>query len=138
MKKIPTTENSLVLRTHFSDESAWEAFCAAVQQPDEDIGFTAGVDFVSDPEYAGLTAELLPSVLGEDSERMFAFIIDQDALSRPDHPILVVDLFDEPGRTFRVIRSEMWSVENNLSIANMGFSEFADAAGPDGVFRGFV
>ncbi|HWY29181.1 MAG TPA: hypothetical protein VNX46_00415 [Candidatus Acidoferrum sp.] len=138
MKKIPTTENSLVLRTHFSDESAWEAFCAAIQQPNEDFGFTAGVDFVSDPEYDGLTAELLPSVLSEDSERMFAFIIDQDALSRPDHPILVVDLFDEPGRTFRVIRSEMWSVENNLSIANMGFSEFAEAAGPDGVFRGFA
>lgn len=31
----------------------------------------------------------------------------------------------------------MWSVENNLSIANMGFEEFADSADEKGVFRGF-
>jgi hypothetical protein len=31
----------------------------------------------------------------------------------------------------------MWGVENNLSIANMDFEEFADAVGPDGIFRGF-
>ena len=46
-------------------------------------------------------------------------------------------MYDEPGRTFRVIPSEMWSVENNLSIANMDFAEFADAVDEDGVFRGF-
>jgi hypothetical protein len=38
---------------------------------------------------------------------------------------------------FRVIPSQMWSVENNLSIANMDFFEFADAVGDDGIFRGF-
>jgi hypothetical protein len=31
----------------------------------------------------------------------------------------------------------MWGVENNLSIANMDYSEFADEVDPDGVFRGF-
>ncbi|MGH8024190.1 MAG: DUF6924 domain-containing protein [Limisphaerales bacterium] len=31
----------------------------------------------------------------------------------------------------------MWAVENNLSVANMGFDEFMDAAGKNGVFRGF-
>ena len=33
--------------------------------------------------------------------------------------------------------SEMWGVENNLSIANLEFDEFVDAADPDGVFRDF-
>jgi hypothetical protein len=28
-------------------------------------------------------------------------------------------------------------VENNLSLANMDFHEFADNVGADGVFRGF-
>jgi hypothetical protein len=46
-------------------------------------------------------------------------------------------LYEEPGRTFRVIPSEMWSVENNLSVANMDFYEFADNVDLDGVFRGF-
>ena len=49
----------------------------------------------------------------------------------------MVDLYEEPGRTFRVIPAEIWSVDNNLSIANMDFAEFADAVEPDGVFRGF-
>jgi hypothetical protein len=49
----------------------------------------------------------------------------------------VVDLYAEPGRTFRVVPRETWAVENNLSIANMDFAEFADRADPDGIFRGF-
>jgi hypothetical protein len=31
----------------------------------------------------------------------------------------------------------MWSVENNLSLANMDFDEFADAVDAAGIFRGF-
>ncbi|MFF4054379.1 DUF6924 domain-containing protein [Streptomyces sp. NPDC001668] len=31
----------------------------------------------------------------------------------------------------------LWSMENNLSGANMDFEEFADAVEEDGVFRGF-
>jgi hypothetical protein len=31
----------------------------------------------------------------------------------------------------------MWGVENNLSVANMDFHEFADNVEDDGVFRGF-
>ncbi|MGF1568782.1 MAG: hypothetical protein ACFCVD_12050 [Nodosilinea sp.] len=45
--------------------------------------------------------------------------------------------WDEPGRTFRVIPREMWGVENNLSISNMDYYEFADSTDADGVFRGF-
>jgi len=58
-------------------------------------------------------------------------------LTNAEHPILVVDLWETPGRTFRVIPARMWSVENNLSLANMDFHEFAESAGADGVFRGF-
>jgi hypothetical protein len=69
--------------------------------------------------------------------RSFLFVVDRHALEHPDHPILVVDLRAEPGRTFRVVPSAVWAVENNLSIANLDFADFADAVGPDGVFRGF-
>jgi hypothetical protein len=31
----------------------------------------------------------------------------------------------------------MWGVENNLTIANMDFDDFAGAVQADGVFRGF-
>ncbi|MGA2441853.1 MAG: hypothetical protein ABSH08_12920 [Tepidisphaeraceae bacterium] len=99
--------------------------------------FKAYVDFVSDPAYAGVTTAQLLSLYHRDSNRSVAFIVDQMALLHPDHPILVVDLYTKPGRTFRVIPSEMWAVENNLSIANMDFAEFADATDADGIFRGF-
>jgi hypothetical protein len=56
----------------------------------------------------------------------------------PEHPVLALDLYSDPGRTLRVIPSEMWGVENNLSLANMDFEEFADAVDKDGVFRGFA
>jgi hypothetical protein len=37
-----------------------------------------------------------------------------------------------------VTASALWEVENNLSTANMGFAEFLEAAGADGVFRGLL
>jgi hypothetical protein len=38
---------------------------------------------------------------------------------------------------FRVIGDELFSVASNLSVSNMYFSEFADAADGNGVFGGF-
>jgi hypothetical protein len=135
LKNIPATQNSLVVRTDFSNEPAWQSICLDIQQP---VGeFQAYVDFLSDLEYDGLTVKQLASLVLQDSDHSFIFIVDQIALSHPERPILVVDLDDEPMRTFRVIPAQMWSVENNLSIANMDFSDFADAVDQDGIFRKF-
>lgn len=62
---------------------------------------------------------------------------DTKTLTDPELPIIAVDLSEEIGQTFRVIPSEMWSVENNLSICNMGFEEFKESIDQDGIFRGF-
>jgi hypothetical protein len=52
--------------------------------------------------------------------------------------MLVIELHEEPGRTFRAIPFQSQSIErNNLSIARMDFSDFADAVDIEGVFRGF-
>jgi tetratricopeptide (TPR) repeat protein len=128
-------ENSLVLRTDFSNESAWKAVCAAIQ--DLDAEFSANVNFVSEQKYDGLETDKLLPLLSGMSPQSFAFIVDNIALTNPEHAILVVDLKDKPGQTFRVIPSALWEVENNLSIANMDFEEFASAVGKDGIFRGF-
>ncbi|HMC88973.1 MAG TPA: hypothetical protein VKI17_05475 [Gemmataceae bacterium] len=136
MKKLPKSNNSLLLRTDFSDDAAWSALCEAVQVPSQE-GFQARVDCISDPVYDGLTVEQLVALAPKGGDHTFAFIVDRIALTNPERPVLVVDLYDEPGRTFRVIPREMWGVENNLSIANMDYCEFADSVDPDGVFRGF-
>jgi hypothetical protein len=137
VKRIPETDNPVVLRTDFSDDAAWRLICAAIEKPDADFGFRAHVDFVSDPAYDEITMEQILSLIPKDSDHALIFVVDRLALSHPDHPILVVNLESEPGRTFRVVPSEMWAVENNLSLANMDFDEFAGAVRPDGVFRGF-
>jgi hypothetical protein len=135
LKPLPETENAPVIRTDFSDDAAWQALCEAIEQP---VGqFRAYVEFLSDPAYEGLTAEQLLGLIPEGFNHSIVFIVDQMALTHPERPILVVDLFEEPGRAFRLIPSEMWAVENNLSIANMDFAEFADAVDADDVFRGF-
>nr|WP_089013655.1 hypothetical protein [Micromonospora inositola] len=54
-----------------------------------------------------------------------------------EHPLLAVDLYDEPGRTFRVPPRWYAEVSANMSIANMDFADFADAADESGTFRGF-
>ncbi len=135
MKNIPETRNALVLRTEFSDDAAWNAIRAAIVQP---VGeFRAYVDFISDPAFKDLATETLISLIPAGSNHTFMFVVDHATLSAPERPILVVDLFEERGRTFRVIPSEMWGVENNLSLANMDFADFADAVDSDGTFRGF-
>jgi hypothetical protein len=66
------------------------------------------------------------------------FIADRTSLTSPDHPVLVVDLADGSGqRPFRCIAQELWSVDNNLNIANMDWEDFANAADLDGLFRSF-
>src|SRR5262245_28439479 len=106
MKNIPKTEHPLVLRTDFSDNSAWESICAAIQAGE----FPADVECLSDSKYDGLTAEQLTALCpkfrdfgareydGLTVEQVgsllngyffFMFIVDQIALTHPDHPILV-------------------------------------------------
>jgi hypothetical protein len=136
MKDLPETGNSLLLRTDFSDDTAWVALCHAARSESEE-GFQARLECVSDPAYDGLTTEQLVILARKTDNLSFVFLADRVALTNPERPILVVDLYDEPGRTFRVIPCEMWGVENNLSLANMDYSEFADNVDPDGIFRGF-
>jgi hypothetical protein len=135
MKPIPQTTDAPVLRTDFSDQGAWNDVCAEIRQPVD--GFLAYVEFIDDPQYAGVTVDELPGIISGDSGHGYIFVADQVTMSVPDHPLLVVDLVTEPGRTFRAIPSMVQSIENNLSIANMDFAEFADNVDESGVFRGF-
>lgn len=137
MITIPESQTAVVLRTDFSDTATWEQICAAIKAPQTQYGFKANVECLDHESYAGITAETVSTLLPKGSNRSYIFLVDSIATLNPDHPILVVDLADEPGRHFRVIPSEIWSVENNLSLANMIFAEFAVAVDQDGVFRGF-
>jgi hypothetical protein len=132
---LPATGGALVLRTDFSDDAAWEAVCAASAAPTPEE-FTASLSFVSDPAFAGMTIDQVAS-LTTASFRTYFFVVDHVTITDPEMPLIALDMHDEPGRWFRVIPSRMASVENNLSLSNMSFHEFADSTDPDNVFRGF-
>ena len=57
-------------------------------------------------------------------------------MTHTESPLRIIDLFDEPGREFRAIPSQIQGIENNLSISNMCFYEIAELVDEDGVFRG--
>jgi hypothetical protein len=140
---------SLVIRTDFEHQAEWEEVQAAIAQPRIECGFAADVVFVDDPQYNGLTAQRLLDLLPDDANAAVAFLVDTQTLTDADRPILGVNLFDYDedtagerkgprfGHTLRVIPSEMWNVENNLSLGNMDWRAFAGRLDARGVFRGF-
>jgi hypothetical protein len=141
---LPMPEDSLyslVVRTDFTDDAAWSAVRSAIAAPVADpLGgpyeLRASVEFADDRRYEGMTVDqLLARVPAGTHHRVF-FVVDHETLTDPEHPVLAVDL-DEPGRTFRVIPSWMWDVQNNLAISNTDWESYADDAGEDGVYRGW-
>jgi len=134
---LPSSEESLLVRTDLSDPEAWNQIMRLISEPEEEYGFQARVSFLSDAAYEGCTPEELLEAGRRGPYRSFLFFVDRDTFASPEHHVGVLDLQTEPGRVFRVVPSEMWSVENNLSLANMDFAEFADSVDSDGVFRGF-
>jgi hypothetical protein len=128
---------SLLIRTDFSDDTAWRMLCDLVQQPTPGDGFQAFFVCIDNPNIAATSLAELAKQAAEDLHCSALFIADAEAIGGADHAVLCVDCIDNPGAAFRVIPAEVWGPENNLRLANMDFAEFAAVAGPDGVFRGF-
>jgi hypothetical protein len=134
--KLPVTANTPLVRTDYSDKSAWTELCRLVEAPYEDE-FRAFFTFVDDPRLEDKTVNELMDLVESGGYWSCFFVADHEALLNPEHPVMAVDLHEERGRTFRVIPAQIWAVENNLFVSNMEFSSFAVRADPDGVFRGF-
>ena len=139
MKLLPKTNNPLVVRTDFEHQEAWETICNLIRAPVYAFGdtFYAYVEFLEDAAFCGLGTRDLLAGLPRNYEHPILFVVDTTATTLPEYPILIIDLAEEFGRSFRAIPSAIQSIENNLSIANMGFSEFAGATDEDGIFRRF-
>ncbi len=137
MPELPKTSTSLLVRTDFRDDAAWQALqteCTATYEDD----FRAELRPVSDPAFDGADWETLWKAVpaNPDDGAAVLFIADTTAFDTPDHPIQVINLI-EVDAPIRCIPAELWGVENNLNVGNMDWSDFAGSVGPDGVFRGF-
>lgn len=136
MKQLPCTLEALVVRTDFSADGVWDAVQATLSSPSKD-GFLADVALVDDRRYEGLTPDQALELIHPGYRHPLLVLADAVAVASTELPLLVVDLWGERGRHVRVVAAELWSIENNLSGANMDFEEFAGAVDSDDVFRGF-
>jgi hypothetical protein len=141
MTSLPKTHSVPVVRVDFSDDAVWVQLKDEVLSPTVE-GFGANVGFVEDRALAGLDEAALvgamPNLYPGRYEHPVIFVVDSVTISLPEHPLLVIDLQEEDAcEPFRSTPRQVQAIENNLSIANMDFDDFADAADGDGVFRGF-
>lgn len=157
-------EGTPLIRTEFSDDAAWarvvEAVAARVifsepdpEVPGDDGGYAPYIKPIDDPAFARLDAPALADAWHPHREEARGYVLLADAQSMrevaagEELTVVYVDLYAEDGdrevgwiygHSFRCVTGEVASVESNLSIANMDFSDFADYARErDGVFRGF-
>lgn len=133
-RSLDAAAGSLLIRTDFSDDDAWARLLVDAARPSSPDGFTASFVPIDDRAYEGLQAEELARL---DGDAFFVFAADERSMHGSERTLLVVDRLHDRGRWFRLTLEQAWAVENNLSLFNMDFFEFADAADEDGVFRGF-
>ncbi|MFJ5548736.1 DUF6924 domain-containing protein [Streptomyces sp. NPDC093225] len=127
---------TLLVRTDYTHPHAWKNLLTTVQTPNTD-GFLADTVTLDDPAYRDLPPEHVLQRLAADQPDRLVALADTTTLTSDELPILVIDRFEEPHQSLRVTADQLWSIDNNLTLGNMDYEEFVEAAHDDGVFRGF-
>jgi hypothetical protein len=127
-----------LVRTDFKDDAAWDAVVAAAtarvwMSPTESA--VATVQVVDDRRFEGF--EAVDFLALTPRPNYLIFVVDAFALDHAEHPVLAIDTYERPGRTFRTLPYTLFEITANVLEANMDFSEFADSVGEDRIFRGF-
>lgn len=152
-----------LIRTDRRNDSAWATILDAISSPVDTTEFGDPEGFVvpnfislDDPSLVGVTGEELASAVGAagNTSLGYALLADSQSMAEADSGIdltlVYVDLTcPDPeeaelfntymGRSFRCLIPEIAAIDENLSLGNMDFSDFADYADErGGVFRGFA
>ncbi|MFJ4988210.1 DUF6924 domain-containing protein [Streptomyces sp. NPDC088732] len=135
----PDGDETPLVRVDFSDDAAWRLMRRALATPSED-GFIAYLHIVEDPACRDLAPARI-AALSPRRERprdRLVVMADRTSLASPEMPLLALRV-GEQGRfdTLRVVARQLYSIENNLALANMAWEDFTGFADDDGVFRGF-
>jgi hypothetical protein len=128
--RLPETDYSPLLRTDFTDDTAWQALL------DEIDG--NWVTVLADPTHRGLSVPELVALVPDGSHYPVLVVADDQTFSAAERSLLLIDVREEPGRTFRVgLPDAFQSVIGNLAIANASFDEYLDSGSIDdsGTYR---
>lgn len=133
---LPDTEATPLIRTDFTSDEAWREVVEAATGTSEH-GFRANLAIVESEAFQDADLRALAELAESTTQHVLLVVADTLTMTDPERTLLCIDPLSH-GECFRVIPSELWGMENNVSLANMDFAEFASAADPDGVFRGFT
>jgi hypothetical protein len=137
MKVLPQVDSPLLVRTDFSDETAWQALLAVVTTASA-AGARANTHIVDDPAYTDLTAAQVVEQAPAGPLGELLVVADKTAVTAPDMPLLVIYRPGTPDHEgLRVVAAQLATVENGVTGAGRDWDEIADAADDEGVFRGF-
>jgi hypothetical protein len=139
--QLPVTWSVPVVRADFSDDAIWRRVKEKISESTAE-GFGADVEFVEDRSLIGLDAAAIvggyPRSYPHEYRHPVLFVVDTVTTALPEHPVLVINLnAGVDGEPFRTLPRQVQSIQNNLSISNMDYVEFARSTNVDGVFRGF-
>lgn len=94
MLSLPSSESSLLVRTDFTDDAAWQRVRSAALAESVD-GFRGYVTVIDDRAYDGASwADVCQAATAGGEHAAVLFIADHSALGE-DHPIQVLDLSRE-------------------------------------------
>jgi hypothetical protein len=128
---LPATKRVLLVRADFSNDAAWRSLQANMGKESDEF------ELVGNAATAGLNAKQLLKQIPEGYGHSIAVLADERTFASKEPTLLVVDLQDEPGQSFRTLAACLHEVYDNLSVANMEFAEFIKAAkASDGMYRG--
>jgi hypothetical protein len=139
--ELPQTWSVPVVRADFSDDGVWDRLKAEISEPTAE-GFGADVEFVEDHALGGLAEEAIVAGYGRAYPHKYRhpilFVVDAVALSTVEHAVLVINLnAGVDAEPFRTLPRQVQAIQNNLSLANMDYVDFARCKNADGIFRGF-
>jgi hypothetical protein len=142
---------TLVVRTDYSDDEAWETLVLLLDSPQLPDHFEPVNYFVDDPAWHGATVDEVLDAAPDAGG--VVFVADADAMRHP-YPLLAVntvtraDCADDDeyiyemefGREFRLLPAGVRDVSANLFVGNMDFPEFAEMAqdDPSGRYQGLA
>jgi hypothetical protein len=143
-----------VIRTGNFPDALWDRVCSQIAEPQTENRFLAYVQFVDDTRYIGKSIGDVVRMLPDNYPGSFCFIVDDGTFSSDEHTIAVVSFLPEWNeelagfdrkppceienkqiKHFRARPSTIQSIQNNLSLANMDFEDFANYVDDDGVYR---
>ncbi len=127
-----TVDKPYLIRVFTKNDSIWKRITNQIKTPSKQ-GFIADLHIV---EGGPFNTSFTKSMMTEPSPFYnYDFIIMADSLTftQEPHTLLCQGLFENKGKSFRVLPQDIWKVENNLSTANMDFDEFIENCNNKGV-----